>query len=282
MLKKFITTGLVLTTSLCSYHVFAAEAAGEAEKETATEVAPEVTAEAAPEVTSVIAPEASKNEWQFKVTPYLWAASLKGTTGIALPPVLTEIDISQSDIFENLDMTFFLNAQAQKGEWGGSLDMVYMDVSKEKEGEHSSIDLVMKQTLVSGSIFLQPKELPGFELHLGARYADLSNELSIVVTGSEGDGFSGSLGDDWVEAFIGARYSYAVTPKFNLTAYGDFGGFSGESDSMYQVALTANYQMTDLLSISGGYRIIDVDYIGNNFVYDVKTEGVMLGLGFKF
>lgn len=221
-----------------------------------------------------------KDSWEFQVTPYLWAVSLKGTAGTS--ERTTDINISQSDVIDNLDMAFFLDAQAKKGEWGAKFDMAYMDVSSKQSREHSVIDLEMEQTLLSGSIFYQPKEIAGLQLHFGARYADLTNKIKLTLPSTEGDGIQFSPGDDWTEAFVGVRYTYVATPSLSLTAYGDLGGFSGQSDSMYQLVFTANYQINEMASIRGGYRIFDVDYETNNFIYDVKTDGVILGLGFNF
>jgi hypothetical protein len=229
------------------------------------------------------APIKLENEsWQIQVTPYLWATSLSGTAGVTAPPISTDIEISQSDIFDNLDMAFLLNARATKGAWGGAIDMVYMDVSMEKNREPLMVNLEMKQTVVSGSVLYQVQAAEGLELHLGARYVDLANDIKISLNGTERSGIQMSPGDDWVEAFLGARYNYVATPSLNFTAYGDIGGFSGQSDNMYQLVLTANYQINKNISVTGGYRIFDVDYEANNFIYDVTTDGVVLGLGISF
>ena len=63
----------------------------------------------------VFATEAKAEDWQFQVTPYLWAAGIEGD--IATLPGLPEasIDLSFSDVIENFKIGGMLVAEARKG-----------------------------------------------------------------------------------------------------------------------------------------------------------------------
>jgi opacity protein-like surface antigen len=65
-------------------------------------------------------------------------------------------------------------------------------------------------------------------------------------------------------------------------AYGDIGGFSAGSDFTWQVALGAAYDFSKTISGKFGYRYLSVDYDKGGFLYDMKTQGVYLGLGIRF
>jgi hypothetical protein len=223
----------------------------------------------------------SDDGWQFQVTPYLFATAIDGKAGTSATQ--NDIDISPSDVIENLDMALLLNVKAQKGHWGMALDTVYMDLRPDAQGEAIKVEVTAKQTLISGSVFYSPEAAESLELHLGARYVDFDNSFRFTTSSPLPVGSTKlELGDNWVEAFIGARYTYAVSPKVNLIAYGDVAGFSGQSDSMYQMMLSASYQYSKNWIFSGGYRMFVVDYDRNNFTYDTTTDGLLIGAGYKF
>lgn len=229
-------------------------------------------------------PALADSNWDFEITPYLWAVGQSGETGNAL--VTSDFDASFSDIFNNLDMAFLLDFEAQNDTWGIKADTVYMNVAAEGEMAFTSIgpginaELDIKETVFSGTIFFKP--VKALELHAGARYVDLDNTLNLEGRGPVGLANKTSLGDSWTEAIVGAKYTLAITEKLNLVGYGDIGGWSGKSDSMYQLSANLEYQMTDLLNIKAGYRVLDVDYDTRDFIFDAKTEGVVIGLGFNF
>jgi hypothetical protein len=223
----------------------------------------------------------SNDDWQFQVTPYLWATAIDGNTGTSA--VQSDIDISAGDVIENLDMAFLVNLKAQKDHWGMTLDTVYMNLRPDAKGEPIELEVTAKQTLISGSVFYRPQAANGLELHLGARYVDLDNSFRITTSSPlPASSNKRELGDDWVETFVGARYTYAVSPKMNLIAYGDVAGFSGESDTMYQMMLSASYQYSKSWIFSAGYRTFVVDYDRDNFAYDATTDGLLIGGGYIF
>lgn len=230
------------------------------------------------------APAIADNSWDFEITPYLWAVGQSGETGNSL--ITSEFDASFSDIFNNLDMAFLLDFEAQNDTWGIKADTVYMNVAAEGVVAFTSIgpgvdaELDIKETVFSGTVFFKPIE--ALQLHAGARYVDLDNRLDLEGRGPLSLDNKVSLGDSWTEAIVGAKYTLALTEKLNLVGYGDLGGWSGKSDGMYQLAASLEYQMTDLLNIKGGYRVLDVDYDTRDFVFNAKTEGFVIGLGFNF
>jgi hypothetical protein len=41
------------------------------------------------------------------------------------------------------------------------------------------------------------------------------------------------------------------------------------------------YNVSPKVALIGGYRVLDVNYDKNNFVYDMNQRGPIFGLGFK-
>jgi hypothetical protein len=75
------------------------------------------------------ASHAADDEWQFEVTPYLLAAGLDGTVGAR--GVTAEMDVSFSDIWDNLDAGFMGLFTARRGPWTFGLEAVYMKLEDE-------------------------------------------------------------------------------------------------------------------------------------------------------
>jgi hypothetical protein len=81
---------------------------------------------------------------------------------------------------------------------------------------------------------------------------------------------------------IGARAFLQVTEKLSLQAQADIGGFGVGSDSTWSALATLNYVVSDHLSISGGYKALDVDYDHDGHVFDTRLSGPVLGVTWRF
>jgi hypothetical protein len=74
--------------------------------------------------------------------------------------------------------------------------------------------------------------------------------------------------------------------KFNYQFLGEIGGFGIGSDLAWQMQVYAGYQFSKLFQITGGYRIISLDYETgtgqDRFMYNVDTSGPVVRFGFNF
>jgi len=223
---------------------------------------------------------AADDEWRYEITPYLWAAGQSGEVGTDLFTV--EFDASFDDILKNLDAALMFNFSAQNDRWGVNFDTFYVDIGVDAEFERAEISLDVVQSMLSMSGFYKPEAVEQLALHLGARYIDLDNRLDFEGKGPLNISDQLSLGDDWTEAFVGASYTQPLNDKFYMIAYGDFAGFSGKSDSMYQLLLGLNYTLNDVVTFAGGYRAFYVDYATDDLIFDATTQGLYAGVGFRF
>jgi len=84
----------------------------------------------------------------------------------------------------------------------------------------------------------------------------------------------------WVDGIAGLRGKAAVSDKIFVTGKFDLGG--GGSKFTWQLFGGAGYNVTPKIALIGGYRVLDVNYNKNNFVYDMNQRGPIVGLGFRF
>ena len=77
----------------------------------------------------------------------------------------------------------------------------------------------------------------------------------------------------------GRRLSRQLT---NMTGFAGVGGFGVGSDLFYDLNLNIGYQWNKAIGTGIGYRLYDVDYNKDDFLYDVKQQGWLIGLTWAF
>ncbi len=85
----------------------------------------------------------------------------------------------------------------------------------------------------------------------------------------------------WIDPVIGLRAFYGLTDRLSIQAQGDIGGFGVGSRLTWQVLATANYILTDRLSLSAGFKILKADYRSDGYVFDTTLQGSVAGLTYR-
>ncbi len=228
----------------------------------------------------VIVSAETAEDWQFEVTPYLWASAMAGKTGPA--GLEADVDMSFGDILDNLDKAFIINITAKKGQFSTWLDIVKMEISDGGKVAALAVDLEMGQIGAEIALAYQLSVHENVEVFSGIRYVDVDSKITFSGDGPIGIGKIVRIGDDWVDPFVGIRGTWPVSERWSFRARGDIGGFGVGSDFSWHGVLMANYQYSDMVSFKAGYRYLDMDYADNGFVYDMATSGVVMAVGFRF
>lgn len=231
-------------------------------------------------------------EWQFEFTPYLFGASLTGTTGTS--NVRANVDMSFDDILDNLDSGFMAMFEARKGRWGFGLDGVYFKLKDERArswqgpggigSATGELQATMTQQIYQLFVNYRLSDGPSkLDLVGGARYTKLDTDLNLVTTTGgllPGNTRSLSGSRDWWDGVIGVRAVTPLAERWSLVSYFDIG--TGGSDITYQGILGVNWQASKTFAVKGGYRYFYQDYDDNGFVWDMAAHGLYLGLGIGF
>jgi opacity protein-like surface antigen len=232
--------------------------------------------------------------WQFELTPYIWAAGMSGDVqGGALPTI--GVDMSFSDILDNLDAGLMGAFEARKGRWGFLFDAIYMKLKDSGTASRTgtgpigatataSAELEVKQTLFAAAVAYRAVEgRAPLDVIGGLRYSKIEADASIngsffAQTGT----VARSAEKDWVDPYIGVRVLQPIASHWTLVGYLDIGGFGVGSDFTWQTLLGVNYEFSKMFAGKFGYRYISVDYDKDGFVYDMANSGLYLGLGIRF
>jgi opacity protein-like surface antigen len=233
------------------------------------------------------------DNWQFEITPYIFAAGMNGKTGIG--SVTSNVDMSFDDILKNLDQGFMALFEASKGPWTYGLEGVYFKLKD--EGANSwqgplgststgTLDATMTEQLYQlTAAYRVMDEHTKVDVLGAARYTQLDADLSLAVTGPPllPDGSHSISGtENWWDPVIGARVLQPLADAWTLAGYADIGGFGVGSKLTYQLLAGVNWQFSKSVSAKAGYRYLYQDYQNGGFIWDMKSSGFYLGAGFRF
>jgi hypothetical protein len=223
--------------------------------------------------------------WKFSVSPYLWAAGIKGKTGTLPGLPAADMDESFSDIFDDLRFAGMLFYSARKGKFGISGDLEYIETVAKDDALvplFGGEEVTSKSFVLSavGEYIAYDDGRSTLRLSGGARLWAVDTELKLKRGLLPQRKIKGDK--TWVDPVVGVSGILGLGPKTFLRGWGFVGGFGVGSELTADVFAGLGYRITDSLSSTLGYRWVKVDYESNDFLYDVRQHGIATGLTFTF
>lgn len=221
----------------------------------------------------------AEDQWKHTLVPmYVWGAGIEGTS--QLGPISAPVSITFSDALDNLDSSFTVHYEANKGQWGILVDVFHLGLDPEStlpNGHGIGVDLT-NNIYELGGIY-RPATMNGLEVVFGLRAMEFEMDVSIgPVSGKN------VVDQEWVDAFVGVRKHFALSDKAGIRVRGDIG--TGDSDFVWNAALLLDYRFNKTISLFGGYRWLDYDYETGSgidrFTYDVTYQGPAIALSFDW
>ena len=240
------------------------------------------------------------NEWDIKLTPYLWAAELKGDA--TLLGRTGSVDVGFSDIMDKLDISFMGQLEAWKGDWGFFLDILYMDlgasfktplatVSADGDFAMTMLEFGVCNRLFETRVGQDAHQKLSFDLLGGGRYMSLDGEIEVIASGPLSDIVSGrkyGRKAEWVDPLVGGRLWWHLNNELAVSVRFDFGGFDiGEGSNLtWNLIAGISYQLKENMHLRAGYRIFDLDWDRGSgtkkFGMDAQFRGPIFGLTVLF
>jgi len=232
--------------------------------------------------------------WSFEFMPYLWGAAMSGEVGAGPLPTM-HVDMSFSDIMDNLDAGLMGAFEARKGRWGLLFDAIYMKLAHSATASRTgagpigatataSAELEMAQTLYAAAVAYRAIEgRTPIDLIGGLRYAKVEADARIDGSFFAQTGTVTRSGEkDWVDPYVGVRAQYPIAERWTLVGYADVGGFGVGSELSWQAIAGVNYEFSKTVAGKFGYRYMSVDYDNDGFRYNMANSGLYLGAGIRF
>lgn len=225
--------------------------------------------------------------WTYKVSPYGWAAGMKGDVGMFGAPVAS-VDIKFVDVFDAIDWgnfpaVAFINAEARREEFGVFGDLVHLALAADATGPRGriNIDLSLQATIASALATYRVVEEEGSYLDLmaGVRYWNVDAKLNLSGQAAAA-GFSD--GGSWVDPMIGVKGQYDINDTYFLEGWAMYGGFGVAADMDWDVYGALGYRANDKWTLQAGWRHLEIDYTKNSFVFDLAMSGPMFQATYRF
>ena len=217
--------------------------------------------------------------WEFEIVPYLWTASLDGSTRVGNLPT-ADVDADFGALFENLDMALATFAMARHGKFSLLADVSYTDLGLSAPKGPVTVDVngeLFWTSLALGYTFSSSPD-SRFDVFAGARYYNV--ELSGTSSGPLGA--SATSSSEWVDPVVGVLATSDINEKVQVSLLVDVGGFGAGSNMSYEIMPAVSYSFSKVVSGKLGFRLMDVEYESSDLDWDMTESGLLLALGFRF
>lgn len=238
-----------------------------------------------------LAETSNDDNWQFNLAPfYLWGINIKGDLSLGtdkIPgniPLTKPIDVPFEDVFTSLEAAFIVHFEGMhKSNFGFLVDVDYLNIGSDftnSKGIGLGVDFEVTLAEVAG-LYRVKQNNHNFDAVYGLRGYRLNPSVALLNGPTVVDETQ-----DWLDPFIGGRWTWNFAEGWSVTARGDIGGFGVGSDFAWQAVGLVEWQPFEYVSFLAGYRALDIDYedgSGNDyFKFDATVYGPLLGVNFKW
>jgi hypothetical protein len=228
--------------------------------------------------------------WEFQITPYAWLSGIDGNLGtVPVPDIPPErVSLSFGDILDDLDYAGMLYASARRGPWVVLLDATTAKTTSDEPGGGVVVEKVTIESTTSNLALAVGRTVasaPDYrvDVYAGGRAWWLKNEFTVrTVPGTEPGPIEADSDANWIDPIIGVAANRKVAERWELFGSAEIGGFGVGAENEWSLLVGANYVVNDLFAVTGGWRVLSVDYDDDGIVYDVDQSGPLIGATFRF
>lgn len=216
------------------------------------------------------------DEWQFTLAPYLIFPWMDGKTSLRSYEV--EVDVSPSDIFDNLQFGGMAYFEVRKAKWGTGVDILYMALGTDVARPSANVDMNQGAYTFQGLRELNDR----VDLVFGARWNVLDGKIEFKGPSQ----LTVEQTRQWVDPIVGLKLRQPLGGRWHFTMQGDIGGFGAGADFSWHLFPVIGADVGKRATLGVGYRVLGMDYeagdAGEAFKYDVITQGIIVGMAFRF
>jgi len=235
---------------------------------------------------------ASAEEWQWSVTPYVWATDLSVDLDVA-DRSLVDAEVPFADLAEKLDGAALVRIEGVRGHHGMAFDLFDVELVDTgivdlpgQSGADLGLDAAVGLTILDlAGVYDVDGNREGFSVVYGARVIEQRNDIDVAV---RHDGFtiasrSFDATDRLVDGLIGFRYFRALPRNFSYEFAADVS--TGDTELTWSAGPTVGYTFgaEDRYQVTAGYRHMDVDFDTPEHVRaDMSMSGLSVGFRIDF
>ncbi len=240
--------------------------------------------------------EQKKNNWRFIISPYGWLAGQATDVGGE------KLRQSFNDLVSLTNVGFQLNAMIMYKNWVFTADGTYANlVDSNTEGViqldldiiQYMLDLRLGYLVYSNLIRESKKSIVrgwAMEVNAGAKYWENDVTLDYTIQIGNLPPVQGSLKEPqvWWDMMLGIKARIFLSRWVLLGLYGSGGGFGigNSSKFSYDFAYTNTFKVSNLMSITAGYRTFHYTREDGKGENELRTKvtcfGPLIGISFVF
>ena len=218
-------------------------------------------------------------EWDWKIAPYLWAASIEGTMSIG--PIDSDIDASFSDILSELEIGGSIFGELGRDKHSVHIDYTYLRISPDSTELESppgaEVSTKLTNKIFEAAYNYRWRGPNGPAVVLGARMSDMTMRMSFTHLPAV------ERGPSWWDYFVGIKSYNMISNKWDFQFYGTVGTGGSDLPWTAQAVFGRHYSNDNRLML--GARVWGVDYsTGEGASYaamDLTYYGFMIGYEFN-
>ena len=203
-------------------------------------------------------------------------------------PASERLSLSFGDIWDDLDYAGMLYASARRGPWVILFDATTAKTTSDEPGGGVVVDKVRIESTTSNLALAVGRTVasaPAYrvDVYAGGRAWWLKNDFKVTtVAGTVPGPIEADNDANWIDPIIGVAANYKVAEQWELFGSAEVGGFGVGAESEWSLLAGANYVLNDRFAVTGGWRILSVDYDDDGIVYGVDQSGPLIGATFRF
>lgn len=222
------------------------------------------------------------DEWSLSISPYVWGAGLEGSVASFPGAPAADVDVSFSDILDNLDMAGMAIVQLRYRRVAAYMDLVYTSISADQE---TPLRILFDDVELENEVFIGTfggayraieTDHATLDLLAGVRVWSVDTVLELEGGVLPDQEFEHS--ENWIDPIIGLHGHYQFESGIFVTSLSQVGGFGVSSDLTWDSFAGVGYRFNDTVSAIAGYRHLEVDYEHDGFVFDVEMSGPVVGM----
>lgn len=232
--------------------------------------------------------------WSGQITPYVWGTGISGTLTPRANLPSFSASRSFSDLLRDLDAAVFVSGFARRDRFVLLGDLSWSSSSRTGglpaavPGLPLPVGTPVRGTLEQTSITLaagyRALATPDATVDVlaGLRHWNIRSTAALAVPAPPPFNQTVSRTVSFTDPILAARLNLRIAPGWSAILYGDVGGFGVGSELTAQIVATVNYQVSEHVYVSAGYRHLHVDYRRGGTRVDMNMGGPLLGVTWRF
>ena len=247
----------------------------------------------------LLAPANGRADVEWTIAPYLWASDV-GLDIVVNDDELVDQDVPFNNLVDKLDTALMVHFEAREDQWGGFLDVIYIELSDSRTISPGPGGPVVGDVTVDASLRLNIYEAavlyrfgnaaPGqveFDLFAGGRSAQIKVPLRLTIDTAlpAPEVLEGEADISETDFLFGGRVLGYFSERWGYNLRADYS--AGGSEGIFNAHAMIGYTFGQgLFTLNGGYRHMQLKFKDNidaaTIENDITMSGPVLGFVFNF